>query len=50
VAGVDYVAVDTAGATFFEMSPQDLPYLQIAHQKGLGEINLEKLVIEKRTL
>jgi uncharacterized protein (DUF362 family) len=50
VAGVDYVAVDTAGATFFEMSPQELPYLQIAHQKGLGEINLEKLVIEKRTL
>jgi len=50
VAGVDYVAVDTAGATFFEMSPQELPYLQIAHQKGLGEINLEKLVIEKRTI
>jgi uncharacterized protein (DUF362 family) len=50
VAGVDYVAVDTAGATFFEMSPQELPYLQIAHEKGLGEINLEKLVIEKRTL
>jgi len=50
VAGVDYVAVDTAGATFFEMSPQELPYLQIAHQKGLGEINLEKLIIEKRTL
>jgi len=32
------------------MSPQELPYLQIAHQKGFGEINLEKLVIEKRTL
>lgn len=50
VAGVDYVAVDTAGATFFEMSPQELPYLQIAHQKGFGEINLEKLIVEKRTI
>jgi uncharacterized protein (DUF362 family) len=50
VAGVDYVAVDAAGATFFDVPPQDLPYLQIANQKGLGEINLEKLKIEKRTV
>jgi len=50
VAGVDYVAVDAAGATFFDIQPQDLPYLQIAHRKGLGEINLEKLKIEKRTV
>ncbi len=50
VAGVDYVAVDAAGATFFDISPQDLPYLQIAHQMGVGEINLEKLTIEKRTV
>jgi uncharacterized protein (DUF362 family) len=50
VAGVDYVAVDAAGATFFDLGPQELPYLQIAHQKGFGEIDLEKLVIENRTL
>ena len=50
VAGVDYVAVDAVGATFFEMKPQDLPYLQIANQKGFGEINLERLQIEKRTV
>ena len=50
VAGVDYVAVDAAGATFFDIKPQELPYLQISHQKGFGEINLEKLTIEKRTL
>ena len=50
VAGVDYVAVDAAGATFFDIPPQDLPYLQIAHQMGIGEINLEKLKIEKRTV
>ena len=50
VAGVDYVAVDAAGATFFDIPPQDLPYLQIAHQMGIGEINLEKLEVEKRTV
>jgi uncharacterized protein (DUF362 family) len=50
VAGVDYVAVDAAGASFFDLGPQELPYLQIAHQKGFGEIDLEKLIIEKRTL
>ena len=50
VAGVDYVAVDAAGATFFNISPQELPYLKIAHQRGFGEINLEKLIIERRTL
>ena len=50
VAGVDYVAVDAAGATFFDLRPQELPYLRVAHQKGFGEIDLEKLIIEKRTL
>lgn len=50
VAGKDYVAVDTAGASFLGVGPQELPYLQIAHQKGFGEINLGKLTIEKRTL
>lgn len=50
VAGVDYIAVDSAAASFFDMTPQDLPYLLIAHQKGFGEPNLEKLTIEKRTV
>jgi len=50
VAGVDYLAVDAAAATFFEIAPQDLPFLSIAHQKGFGQIDLEKLKIEKRTV
>lgn len=49
-AGVDYVAVDSIGATFFNIEPQDLRFLQVAHQKGLGEIHLEKLKIERRTV
>jgi uncharacterized protein (DUF362 family) len=50
VAGVDYVAVDALGTTFFNINPQDMPYLRLAHQKGHGEINLDKLKIEKRTV
>ncbi|TET21644.1 MAG: DUF362 domain-containing protein [Candidatus Aminicenantes bacterium] len=50
VAGVDYVAVDAIGATFFGIKPEDLRFLQLANQKGFGKINLEKLRIEKRTV
>jgi len=49
-AGVDYVAVDALGATFFDVSPQDLRFLQLAKQKGFGESDLEQLKIEKRTV
>ena len=49
-AGVDYVALDTLGASYLDLSPNELPYLQLANQKGLGEINLDKLQIEKRTI
>ncbi|MFW6132060.1 MAG: DUF362 domain-containing protein [Candidatus Aminicenantaceae bacterium] len=50
VAGKDYVAVDTVGASFFNLTPNELPFLKIANEKGHGEINLEKLSIEKRTI
>lgn len=50
VAGLDDVAVDAAGTMFFDIQPREMPYLQIAYQRGFGEIYLEKLTIEKRTL
>ena len=50
VAGTDYVAVDAMGAVFFEIPPQELPFLKIAADKGLGRIDVEKLKIEKRTV
>lgn len=49
-AGVDYVALDAVGASFFDIKPEELRFLQIAKEKGRGEIDLEKLTIEKRTL
>jgi uncharacterized protein (DUF362 family) len=50
VAGVDYVAVDTVGASFFDIEPHELPYLGIAQKRGLGQMSLEKLNIEKKTV
>jgi len=50
VAGVDGATVDAAGAAFFKMNPEELRFLQIAHENELGEINLEKIKIEKRTV
>ncbi|MFQ5720877.1 MAG: DUF362 domain-containing protein [Candidatus Aminicenantales bacterium] len=49
-AGVDYVGVDALGATFFNIKPEELRYLRLAHQKGLGEIELEKLKIAEKTI
>jgi len=50
VAGADYVAIDAMGATFLEIPPEELPFLSLANKKGFGEIRLEKLRIEKRTV
>jgi len=50
VAGVDYVAVDALGTTFFGIKPEELRFLQLAAQKGHGKINLESLNIEKRKI
>ncbi len=50
VAGVDYVAVDAMGASFFDIKPEELPYLQLSKERGMGEIDLEKLNVEKKTI
>jgi len=50
VAGVDYVAVDAMGTTFFGIKPEEMRFLQLASERGLGIMNLEKIKIEKRTI
>lgn len=50
VAGVDPVAVDAYGATFFEIKPQELGFLKLAQSRGLGKFELEKVRIEKRAV
>lgn len=49
-AGVDYVAMDALGATFFDIPPAELPFLDLAVKRKLGRIDLEKMRIEKRTV
>jgi len=46
VVGTDPVAVDSYGATLFGLKPEDLGYIKIAHQRGLGKMDLAKLKIE----
>ena len=50
VAGADAAAVEAMGATFFDIVPADLPLLKFAVERKLGRIDLEKLVLEKRTV
>ncbi len=48
VAGKDYVAVDSYGAFIFGKSYGELPFLKIAKERGLGEVELQRLKIEKK--
>ena len=50
VAGVDPVAVDAFGATLFDLKPEQLGFLKEAHARGLGNMKLAKMKIEKVNL
>lgn len=47
IAGVDQVAVDAYGATLFGMKGSDLGVVAAAHRRGMGTMDLAKLVIKK---
>jgi uncharacterized protein (DUF362 family) len=47
IVGTDQVAVDAYGASLFGMQPEQLEYLVLAKEFGLGEIDLRKLQIKK---
>jgi uncharacterized protein (DUF362 family) len=49
-ASADFVAIDTLGARFLEVNPEELRYLKMAKSRGLGENDLEKLTIEKKKI
>jgi uncharacterized protein (DUF362 family) len=49
-AGVDPVAVDAFAASLFPVEPRELPYLALARERGLGESDLGKVRLEKRTV
>ena len=47
IAGVDQVAIDSYGATLFGMKGSDLGYVRMAHQLGVGQMDLAKIKIRK---
>jgi len=42
----DPVAADAVGSAIMEVNPQYLDYLKFAHQKGLGECDLDKIELQ----
>jgi uncharacterized protein (DUF362 family) len=51
IAGIDQVAIDAyTGETFFNLTPQQLRYLELAHKKNIGnmfyrELNSKEIII-----
>ena len=47
VLGTDQVAIDAYAASLFGMKPEDVGYIRLAAEMGLGQIQWEKLRIQK---
>ena len=50
VAGIDPIAMDSYGASLFNLKAERIPFLQKAYKRGLGEFDLTKLNIKTLTL
>ena len=46
IVSTDPIAVDSYGATLFGLTGQDLDYVKIGHEMGLGEMDLSKVSME----
>jgi uncharacterized protein (DUF362 family) len=46
VAGVDPVAIDAYGATFLGLQAEQIPYVLIGHERGLGNKNYSELQVK----
>lgn len=49
VAGVDPVAVDTFALRYFGRRPEDIGHIRLAHELGVGEVDLARLQIHECT-
>jgi uncharacterized protein (DUF362 family) len=47
IVSADMVAADAAAAKIFGSEPSEIPYIQIAHDMGIGNMNLNELNIER---
>lgn len=46
VAGTDPVAIDAFGVTFLGLRAEQIPYINIAHERGLGNKNYSELQVK----
>jgi uncharacterized protein (DUF362 family) len=46
VAGTDPVAIDAYGATFLGLRAEQIPYINIGHERGLGNKNYSELQVK----
>jgi uncharacterized protein (DUF362 family) len=47
IISTDMVAADAAAAKIFGSEPADIPHIKIAHEMGVGNMNLDELNIER---
>ena len=47
IASVDQVAADALGCTLIGQKRENLPYLQMAHERGIGTMDWEKLRVKE---
>lgn len=47
VAGIDQVSIDSYGATLFGLKGEDLGYIRYAAERGIGEMDLEKIKMKR---
>ncbi len=50
IVGVDQVAIDSYGATLFGLKGSDLGYVRFGHERGMGQMDLTKMLIKKVTV
>jgi len=50
IGGRDTLAVDVVGARIFGLTLDDVPHLKIAHKRGLGEGDLNKIRVKGKNL
>ena len=46
----DIVAIDAAAAKIFGVDPSDIPYIKMANDMNIGNMNLEKINIKRITV
>jgi uncharacterized protein (DUF362 family) len=50
IAGIDPVAIDAYGASFLGLQADQIPYIKIGHERGLGNMNYSELNVEHVSL